>query len=283
MIRGKIRGRINRFTVEVDLEGERVRSYLANSGRLPQLIIPGKEVLLIKKNKGLPYKILAVLERNNWVCVDSFLSNRFVWEKLKENVLPFLEGWKRVRKEVRIGDVTLDFLLEKEGKWGYLEVKTSTLLHGTISLFPDAPTERGRRHLEFLKEKAEKGEPSFLLVVTSGGNVSYFAPNYQCDPAFTLSFYQALEKGVKTYLLIVRYSPLQNKLFLRKIIPISIEGVFLAELSIYFSLNGKVEGGKIIIENGKEKVKEILEFAEKRGVILKVCENKKGIILHILR
>jgi len=283
VIRGKIRRRINRFTVEVDVEGERVYSYLANSGRLPQLIIPGKEVLLIKKNKGLPYKILAVLEGNNWVCVDSFLPNRFVWEKLKENALPFLEGWKGVRKEVRIGDVTLDFLLEKEGKWGYLEVKTSTLFQGTISLFPDAPTERGRRHLEFLKEKAEKGEPSFLLVVTSGRNVSYFAPNYQCDPAFTFSFYQALKKGVKTYLLIARYSPMENKLSLRKIIPISMEGVLLAELSLYFSLNGKAEGGKVIVENGKEKVKEILEFAEKRGVILEVCENKEGMVLSIRR
>jgi len=105
-----------------------------------------------------------------------------------------------ITPEPRIGKSRLDFLLEKKnGKKIWVEVKGCTLAIDGMALFPDAPTERGRRHIEFLIKLKKKGDDTAVIILIFRPDARCFAPNKETDPIFSKLFYKAIDTGAQIY------------------------------------------------------------------------------------
>jgi sugar fermentation stimulation protein A len=181
--------RPNRFTVECELRGKRVRAYLPNPGRLWELLLPGAPVHLRRDgpHRKLRYTAVAAERGGAPVPLETGRANGVFRDLLEEGRLPGLEGWRVRRAEVPVGRSRFDFLLEKGRREMLLEVKSCTLFRETLAMFPDAVTERGRRHLLGLAEEKRRRrglEAGVAFIVNSGG-ARFFLPDYHTDIAFS--------------------------------------------------------------------------------------------------
>ena len=193
--------RLNRFLVRVERAGRRHLCHLPNPGRLQELLHVGTPVLLQPRprhGRKTAHDLVAVRKGRVWVSVDTRLPNRAVGEWLAEGMLPEFRAYRKVRPEVPLGESRIDFLL-RNGRDCYLEVKSCTLVEGDDALFPDAPTERGRRHVETLAEAAERGLRASVLFVVQRPDASLFRPREETDPAFAHALRDASMRGVEVY------------------------------------------------------------------------------------
>jgi sugar fermentation stimulation protein A len=197
--------RLNRFTVLVRVEGRRVRAYLPNSGRLKEFLAPGRLLILEKAKKNGKRKtrytvVGALAETGVKVSVDARMPNRLMAEALRQNELEEFKGFRLLRAEPELGAGRMDFLLEgAKGEKFLVEVKSCTLAENGVAMFPDAPTERGRRHLEGLTRMVEKGWKTAIVFLAQREDVEKFQPNHKEDPRFAEALKTAAGKGVKTY------------------------------------------------------------------------------------
>ncbi|MFP3255467.1 MAG: DNA/RNA nuclease SfsA [Thermoplasmata archaeon] len=185
--------RLNRFVVETE-EGK--ICHLHDPGRLNELLIPGYPVYAIKKNTGLNCEIIYVKIEDELVLINSKYHN-----KIAENLIlgGFLgKNFKIKKREVPYMGKRLDFLLNLEGIDYYLEVKGCTLVEGKIAKFPDAPTSRGREHVEDLIKIKEGGLGAGILFLVFR-DANYFMPNYSADPKFSEILKMAFKKGVEIF------------------------------------------------------------------------------------
>ncbi|MEE8471886.1 MAG: DNA/RNA nuclease SfsA [Dehalococcoidia bacterium] len=194
--------RANRFTCWVEREGRREMAHLANSGRLRELLVPGAPVLL--KGAGGPHRktksdMLLVGHGRRLVSVDARLPGDLVDEALREGALAPFRGYPGVRREVRFGESRLDFLLEGDSGACFLEVKSVTLVREGRALFPDAPTLRGRRHLEALMTAKGEGYAAAMVFVVQREDGRTFSPNDGTDPDFGAALREARGRGVGVY------------------------------------------------------------------------------------
>jgi sugar fermentation stimulation protein A len=142
--------------------------------------------------------VVAVRKDAVWVSVDTRLPNRAVGKWLAEGRLPEFRAYRNVQPEVALGESRIDFLL-RNGRDCYLEVKSCTLVEGDSAFFPDAPTDRGRRHVATLAEAAERGLRSSVLFVVQRPDASLFRPRDETDPAFADALRDARGRGVEVY------------------------------------------------------------------------------------
>ena len=154
VISGKFVDRPNRFTAHVEIDGVTETVHVKNTGRLSSLLIPGNTVSLEKSanpNRKTKYDLIAVEDpKLGWVNVDSQVPNKVVLEWLKTKDYDF------IKPEYVYGDSRIDFYMEKDGTKYLMEVKGCTQETGGIGYFPDAPTDRGVRHLrELMKAVSE--------------------------------------------------------------------------------------------------------------------------------
>ncbi|MBC7250067.1 MAG: DNA/RNA nuclease SfsA [Anaerolineae bacterium] len=194
--------RENRFRVTVELGGKLVGAHLPNSGRLQELLSPGRRLWLrpaTTAGRKTAYDVVLADLNGVLVAVDARLPNRLVEEALREGLLPSLAGYPHIRREVNHGESRLDFVLEGKGPRCLVEVKSVTLVRDGLALFPDAPTERGRRHVEELRQAVLAGERAAIIFVIQREDVRAFAPNDQADPLFGQALRQAAEAGVEVY------------------------------------------------------------------------------------
>ncbi len=194
--KGAFVARHGRFLVEARLGKKSLRAYLPNPGRLGELLLPGAELYLVKEG-GRPgrkteWTAVAVEGRRGPVILHTGRTNDIAQGLLEEGCVPGLEEARIVRREAALGRSRFDFLLELEGEPFWLEVKSCTLLAGRAALFPDAVTERGRRHLEELDHLAREGTRAGILFVVHHPEALWFLPDWHTDPAFARSF---LAKG----------------------------------------------------------------------------------------
>lgn len=205
---GKFIERPNRFSLWVELNGKRELAHLPNPGRLPEILTPKRRILL-RKAEGVKRKTrwtaIGADLSGMLVSIDSTLPNRFFPEALEEGAIPPLKGWRIAAREPRLGQGRSDFLLERENRRLFLEVKSVTLVEARVALFPDAPTLRGRRHLLELAEAVRKGASAMVLFVVQRPDATRFGPNEGIDPAFAEAFRKAIEEGVEMYALVCSF------------------------------------------------------------------------------
>ncbi len=180
--------RPNRFLVVCDLGGKTIEAYLPNPGRLWELLLPGRILYLVHNppdpSKSTEYTALAVEHEGRPILLHTHLTNDVVAHLLAAKKLPGFEAASVIRREARAGASRYDFLLEKDGREFFLEVKSCTLFGSRIAMFPDAVTERGRRHLENLAHHARQGIPGGVVFVVHSPRIDTFMPDYHTDYAF---------------------------------------------------------------------------------------------------
>ncbi len=184
--------RINRFVLLVDIDGREEEAYLANPGRLWELLLPGARLLLAPSaSKGkLPYTVLACLKGDIPVLLHTHLTNKVIRRLIDENRLDSFMDYRVIKEEPACGKHRFDLLLQRidDGSILYLEIKSCTLFAGKVAMFPDAVTSRGKEHLLKLGELAGQGIKTGCLFVIMNPGAEYFLPAYHIDPDFAHAF-----------------------------------------------------------------------------------------------
>ncbi len=207
--RGVFLERPNRFLVMVKIEEVVVSSFLPNPGRLSELLFPGSEVLLseviVKRHRKTKYDLIGVILDNQVVSVDTRVPNRLVLEALRNRELDEFLEYNVIRPEYRYGHSRIDFFLANDVERCLLEVKSCTLVVEGVAIFPDAPTERGRRHLSELIKAKREGWRACILFVVQRSDAQRFAPNDATDPAFGALLRKAVKEGIEVYAYVARF------------------------------------------------------------------------------
>ena len=195
IIRAVFIKRPNRFIAEVEIDGRRETVHVKNTGRCRELLIPGCEVWLTapgNPNRKTLYDLVAVRKENGILFnIDSQAPNMVVKEWLAG------QDYEKVVPEYSYGDSRIDFYMERGGERYLMEVKGCTLEVDGIGYFPDAPTERGVKHLRELAAAAKKGYKAMLAFVIQMDGVSEVRPNIDTHAEFGIAFDEARAAGVE--------------------------------------------------------------------------------------
>lgn len=189
--------RLNRFVAVVKLNGEFVRCHVRNTGRLKELLIPGAKVFIEESDnpsRKYKYSLLQVMKGDVPVNIDSQAPNKMAFEWAKE----YFGAEAVVKPEQTFGDSRFDLYIENGDRRIFVEVKGVTLEQEGIVYFPDAPTERGVKHLRELAESISQGYEAYILFVIQMKGVCEFRPNDSTQPEFGEALRYASGKGVKS-------------------------------------------------------------------------------------
>ena len=202
IVTGVFRSRPNRFVAMCEVEGQTYRCHVKNTGRCRELLIPGVQVYLQdRRGEGgsTDFSLIAVKKGDQIVNIDSQAPNAVVKEALLSGslVLPGYEDPDLVRGEYTFGDSRLDFCLETPEGLHFVEVKGVTLEADNRARFPDAPTERGVKHIRELQRAVEEGHQASLVFVVQMEGIESVSPNDETHPAFGEALRQAASAGVR--------------------------------------------------------------------------------------
>ncbi|WP_297208891.1 MULTISPECIES: DNA/RNA nuclease SfsA [Thermodesulfovibrio] len=189
--KGIFLSRENRFLLKALVNGKIFNCHLPNPGRLWELLIPEEtELILINNhaNPKIPYTVLACKKENRWVLLHTHLTNKIAKRLINEGKISAYRDFRVLASEVKIDHSRFDLLLSRDSEKLYLEVKTCTLFGRKIGMFPDAITERGKRHLLELKTMTEKSIKTSVLFVVMSSEVKFFIPAYHIDFEFAKAF-----------------------------------------------------------------------------------------------
>ena len=196
MTPGIFLARPNRFVAHVEIDGICEIVHVKNTGRCRELLPVGARVWCQRSSnpsRKTKYDLIAVWKGERLINMDSQAPNKAVGEWLSGGGLGDVRD---IRAEVTHGDSRFDFGFTLEGKPCFLEVKGVTLENDGVCAFPDAPTQRGAKHLRGLQEAAREGFGAYVLFVIQMADVSFLHPNDATDPAFGKALREAARNGV---------------------------------------------------------------------------------------
>lgn len=193
--------RPNRFLLVCQsTELGRIEVFLPNPGRMWELLFPGVAIYFIEASRtALPgrktrYTAIAVERDGAPVFLDTHVNNHVARFLVEHGRVPGLENAEVVRTEAPVGHSRFDFLLRDKGRERYLEVKSCTLFGNGVAMFPDAVTERGRRHLLELAALSDAGTPTAVLFIVHSPAPRWFMPDYHTDIAFSRTLLDVRER-----------------------------------------------------------------------------------------
>lgn len=195
IIHGEFVSRPNRFIAKVIVEGKEETVHVKNTGRCKELLLPGSDVILEisdNPNRKTKYDLISVYKEGlGLVNIDSQAPNKVVKEWLER------QGYDTIKPEYTYGNSRLDFYMEKAGEKYLLEVKGCTLEIDGVGYFPDAPTERGVKHLRELAKAAGEGYHAMAVFVIQMEGVQEVRPNVATHEEFGVALKEAQEAGVE--------------------------------------------------------------------------------------
>ena len=197
MISGVFLARPNRFIAHVEIDGQTETVHVKNTGRCRELLPAGARVWCQKSDnpaRKTKYDLITVRKGSRLINMDSQAPNIAAKEWLLSGGLGPMEA---LRPETTHGDSRFDFSFQLNGKTCFLEVKGVTLENEGICAFPDAPTERGAKHLRGLQKCVEEGCGGYVLFVIQMSGVEYLHPNDATDPGFGKALREAAAAGVQ--------------------------------------------------------------------------------------
>lgn len=190
--------RPNRFRAHICIGGQEEICHVKNTGRLGELLLPGVPVLVEPAAEGssrkTKYSLICVKKDGQWVNIDSQAPNRLAEEWIAEGGL--LEDVTFIKREQKYGSSRFDLYVEAAGEKWFIEVKGVTLNVGGTAMFPDAPTERGKKHVEELIACQKDGYRAGILFVIQMKGVSRFTPFEERQPKFAEALRLAQKAGV---------------------------------------------------------------------------------------
>lgn len=227
VVDAKFCSRQNRFIAKVSLCGKEVLVHVKNTGRLRELLVPGADVVLEKHDltnsaRKTAYSLIGVRKGESFVNIDSQAPNFVMHEALKKGlILPGLScPANQIKKEAVFGSSRFDFFLQSGDQTAYLEIKGVTLEQKGIAMFPDAPTQRGIKHVQELAAAYRCGHLAYLIFIIQMENISCLKPNDLTHPAFGEAVRQAQSAGVRV--LAYDCSVTRNSLTLNAPVPVDL-------------------------------------------------------------
>ena len=214
--------RPNRFIAHVQIGAETHICHVKNTGRCRELLIPGAHVLVQQMDspaRKTAYDLFAVWKGARLINIDAAAPNQVFAEWIKTG--HFLPGLGLVKPEYRYGDSRFDFYLEAKGRPVLVEVKGVTLEEQDVVRFPDAPTQRGLKHVRGLISARREGFDAYLIFLIQMQDVRYFSPNWKTHAAFGEALLAAKAAGVKILALDCTVS--ETSLAVRKRVPLRLE------------------------------------------------------------
>ena len=197
MVPGRFLARPNRFIAKIEIGGQEQTVHVKNTGRCRELLQVGTKVWCRydpNPKRKTQYDLITVKKGERLINMDSQAPNAAAREWLLGGGLGSIEDLKA---ETFHGDSRFDFSFTKDGKRCFLEVKGVTLENDGVCAFPDAPTERGAKHLRGLTALARSGYGAYVLFVIQMADVKYLHPNDITDPAFGAALREAAAAGVQ--------------------------------------------------------------------------------------
>ncbi len=195
--------RPNRFIANIEIDGKREVCHVKNTGRCRELLLPGASVLVQDVGRGIPdapnprrtqFDLIAVRKGERLVNIDSSAPNKVFAEWIRSSGL--FRNITLIRPEYRFGASRFDFYIEADGRRCLIEVKGVTLEEEGIARFPDAPTERGVRHLRELTAAVEAGYDAYAVFIIQMKGVRFLEPNWVTHVAFGDAMRDAGRAGV---------------------------------------------------------------------------------------
>ncbi|MGL4791322.1 MAG: DNA/RNA nuclease SfsA [Anaerotignaceae bacterium] len=200
IVEGIFLERPNRFIAMVDINGIVEKVHVKNTGRCKELLVTNATVYLQESdnpNRKTKFSLICVKKGDMLINMDSQVPNRVVEEAILEGKIEEIGEVDFLKREVTYEKSRFDIYYEKNGVKGFVEVKGVTLEEAGVGMFPDAPTQRGEKHIrELIKAKKEGYEASILFLVQMKG-VKVFTPNYKTDMPLAKALEEAEKVGVK--------------------------------------------------------------------------------------
>ncbi len=202
--------RANRFVVDVLVDGRLEKAYINNTGRLLEFMVRGRRAYCLRRARPgkTRYRLFAVHDMGAGALIDTKFQSRAFEKALLLGLIPWLDGCEILRREARLDDSVIDYLLRCGGKRFYLETKSAVFRgDGHYAMYPDCPTERGRRHVRTLIRHALSGGRAAVLFVAALPNVKAFKPYVRGDPVIFDLLLKSVEVGVGVRAINIYYDP----------------------------------------------------------------------------
>ena len=198
IISGNFIERPNRFIAYVEIDGKKEKCHVKNTGRCKELLVPGARTVLAvsdKPERSTAYDLIAVYKGEMLVNIDSQVPNGVVAESIRS--IPGFENIDEVRPEYNYGDSRFDIFARSGSSRKLMEVKGVTLEKDGTALFPDAPTERGLKHVRELEASLDDGYEAYIMFLIQMTGPSVFSPHYEMHEEFASEVEKAHAAGVK--------------------------------------------------------------------------------------
>jgi len=221
IVSGRFLDRPNRFIAHVEIDGQVQTVHVKNTGRCKELLVPGATVYLegnSDSKRKTAWDLIAVKKGDRLINMDSQAPNKIFGEWVAAG--GFLPDVTLVRPETRYGNSRFDFYVEANGKGRFIEVKGVTLEENGVVRFPDAPTERGIKHLEELVKATQEGYECWVCFVIQMSDVKHLEPNDTTHPQFGDALRRAAQAGVHVLALECRVE--RDRLTISGTIPVQL-------------------------------------------------------------
>ncbi len=195
ILRGTFISRPNRFIALVEIDGVVHTCHVKNTGRCKELLVKGARVILRESSnpqRKTKYDLISVYKGNRLVNMDSQAPNKIFGEYIPK----LFNSVTCVRPETKYGNSRFDFYIEADGKRIFAEVKGVTLEDNNIAMFPDAPTQRGVKHINELCKAMEEGYSAYVVFIIQMQGIKSFSPNDATHPQFGDALRKAKASGV---------------------------------------------------------------------------------------
>ncbi len=198
---GRLIRRYKRFLADVELpDGRTLTVHCPNSGSMRGCLLPGSPIRISRSDnvhRKYAYALEMIMVNDVWVGINTSLTNRLVHEAFELGIIREIGRVDGIRTEVKVSDKSrLDFLLMKNEKKIYVEVKNCTLAEGEVAMFPDAVTSRGTKHLHELLALKESGSEACVLFCVQRMDAKRFSPASHIDPKYAETLAAVKELGV---------------------------------------------------------------------------------------
>lgn len=191
--------RPNRFIAHVLVDGKEEIVHVKNTGRCKEILREGTTVIIeeaANTQRKTKYSLIAAYKGEALINIDSQIPNVVVYESIKNNLIKELPMVTKLSREVVYGSSRFDLYFEVGKQRGFIEVKGVTLESDGIAMFPDAPTERGTKHIYEMIKAVEEGYAGYIFFLIQMKGINYFTPNRIRDPKLAEALYIAKERGV---------------------------------------------------------------------------------------
>ncbi len=208
---GRLIKRYKRFLADVKLEdGQEITAHCTNSGSMKTCLEEGAEVYLSpvddpKRKTQFTWEMIMI--NGKWIGINTNHPNLLAYEAIRSGQVPALRGYDEVKREVKFQDSRFDVMAKNDKETCFIEVKNVTMKDGDFALFPDAKTERGRKHLQTLIRVKEEGLRAVMFYVVQRMDVAKAGPAVDIDPAYADALKKAIDSGVEVIAMQAEVSP----------------------------------------------------------------------------